>query len=328
MLFISVNASGQFIKNPQPISGTHAAIVATDMMRVLSEDWPPARTSIYIEPLSHNVLEDALRSFAYSIDRQRQVNSIPASLRFLSLPNDNYQAVLTMNSSWRLSRLYQMIRTELHPATSYALSGGRGVRAPLGETTWNFTDRNILEDTAPVEDWYIDAITSLDESEINNALENLKKLDIPMAVIPLPKTEARALRLGPIAQPIAARNAFGEVKSLGYDKAKLLAVQSAVVVGAPTTPPLFTVRRAPCTTMTIKKGSLRENIQRLTKECGYSIGAWQFGNDAQTKDWVISKQFVINSKTGIYGLLDFLLTTYGIDGVAHASNKIIDFGNK
>lgn len=308
-----------------PLSEAHSFLIAQDMVRILRQDWPRALTSFFVENASHPSLEVALRLAGFAVDVKREADSLPAELKLFSLPDAYHQAVLTVNQVWRLSRLYRVVRTNLEPQSAFSLTGHRGPEPLLVDRTWNFSETEVLEKNEPTEAWYVDVLTTPDTAALDRAQAHLRDLGYGVALVPILHAKAKTLRLGPVVQPLAARNLLGAVRQKGFDAAKLVAVRATVVLSADTSIPGVPPAPAPCTLMKIERGSLQSNIRRLISECGYRMGTWQFGTADTTKDWIVSKSFEITSATGVFGLLDFLLGAYGIEAVPHSATGVIDF---
>lgn len=309
---------------PPALSNLAISAIAQDMVHVLSLDWPRAQTHITLDASSHATFDAALRQAGFAIDPVPEADSIPAYFRFHPLLDDSYLAVLDVNRSWQLSRLYRLVRGRLEPAAAFTLKGGRGIQAPIPTATWAFTDSDILTEEVPPEVWFVDVLTTLDRPVLDKATQAFANFnDYPVAVIPALGSAELTLRIGPITRPVSARNVLGEVRVRGFDKAKLIASQEMVVIDVPKAAPPLPTPPKPCTQMTLKRGSLRTNVERLADSCGYSLAGWYLDATGDSVDWVIKKPFAFTTNTGVYGLLDFLLNTYGIEAIAHPATKLI-----
>ena len=80
-----------------------------------------------------------------------------------------------------------------------------------------------------------------------------------------------------------------------------------------------------CSKLTIKKGSLKTNIQREIADCGYLMGDWNFGTDEELIDWLIPITYSVKVDKGIFGLLELIEKNYQIRAHVHQLDKSIDF---
>lgn len=80
-----------------------------------------------------------------------------------------------------------------------------------------------------------------------------------------------------------------------------------------------------CSELTIKKGSLKTNIQREIADCGYLMGDWNFGTDEELIDWLIPIAYSVKVDRGIFGLLELIEKNYQIRAHVHQLDKSIDF---
>lgn len=80
-----------------------------------------------------------------------------------------------------------------------------------------------------------------------------------------------------------------------------------------------------CTYLNIKKGSLKNNIEREIGECGYLMGEWNFGNDEEYFDWLIPLGYEVDIENGILDLLQTIEINYQIRAHVHQLDRSIDF---
>ena len=80
-----------------------------------------------------------------------------------------------------------------------------------------------------------------------------------------------------------------------------------------------------CSELTIKKGSLKTNIQREIADCGYLMGDWNFGTDVELIDWLIPIAYSVKVEKGIFGVLNLIEENYQIRAHVHQLDKSIDF---
>ena len=80
-----------------------------------------------------------------------------------------------------------------------------------------------------------------------------------------------------------------------------------------------------CSELTIKKGSLKTNIQREIADCGYLMGDWNFGTDQELIDWLIPIPYSVKVEKGIFGVLNLIEENYQIRAHVHQLDKSIDF---
>ena len=80
-----------------------------------------------------------------------------------------------------------------------------------------------------------------------------------------------------------------------------------------------------CAELTIKKGSLKTNIQREIADCGYLMGDWNFGTDEELIDWLIPIPYSVKVEKGIFGVLNLIEKNYQIRAHVHQLDKSIDF---
>jgi outer membrane protein OmpA-like peptidoglycan-associated protein len=80
-----------------------------------------------------------------------------------------------------------------------------------------------------------------------------------------------------------------------------------------------------CSELTIKKGSLKTNIQREIADCGYLMGDWNFGTDEELIDWLIPIPYSVKVEKGIFGVLNLIEENYQIRAHVHQLDKSIDF---
>ena len=76
-----------------------------------------------------------------------------------------------------------------------------------------------------------------------------------------------------------------------------------------------------CPVLTVRPGSLRNNVTRLLHECGAGMGEWVTwgGHVGVYTDWVVHDPEVLaeHNTRGLAGLLEQLQDHYGLKGVRH-----------
>ena len=82
-----------------------------------------------------------------------------------------------------------------------------------------------------------------------------------------------------------------------------------------------------CPHLIVRKGSLMENVKRLTAHCGHRLGTWYPGNSEDLVDWVVETGRLLENNQGAAGLLDMLKEDYGLLGVmrSEGSDRFIDY---
>lgn len=80
-----------------------------------------------------------------------------------------------------------------------------------------------------------------------------------------------------------------------------------------------------CTTVIIKTGSLRSNLEREIAECGYVMGRWKFGSEDELIDWDVPVAYSTTVDNGIIEVLQLIERNYQIRAHIHQLDKSIDF---
>ena len=128
---------------------------------------------------------------------------------------------------------------------------------------------------------------------------------VPEAALSVTGTESR----------IPAEDAPAEANIEREDAAPLAPDRMEEVSPAPR-PPDDT-----CPVLTVKPGSLRNNVSRLISECGAGLGEWVTygGHIGMYTDWVVHDPEVLaeNNMRGLEGLLEQLERHYSLKGVRH-----------
>lgn len=315
--------------NPTPsiMRSFELGLVAGDMVEVMKADWPAALTHIFVESPASKTLDNVLRRAGYAVEPAADPENIPIRFNLRRLGDLNWhQATLTVNNSWSLTRFYKRTRGRLVPASGFTLGGGRGVKGPVDGQSYRIEDNDILAVEKPAEYWFINAIETIDPIILDNAEKKITKLGHRIGRLPALNGEARILRVGPFVRSNAARDALGQLRAQGFEDAVLVATKESPITrpredglpGVPDTP-------RPCSRMTINVGSLRASIENLLGECGYAIGKWNLGTGDNAHDWVIKTAFSVTVDTGVWGLLDLLTNTYGIEGTVRRLGGKVDF---
>ena len=304
-----------------------AGLVAQDMVHVMKADWPVALTHIWVEPASSLALDGALRHAGYAIEPESGAHAIPALLTFWRLDDLNWhRATLAVNKSWVLTRFYRHHNGKLTPVSGFTLGGGRGTKGPIAGQSYRINDESILATSATQEYWYIEVLRTTQANLLQQAQDKMLEYGYSTGMTPALDDEQTILRVGPFVRSNAARASLGHIRSVGFDMAVLIAASEMQI-----TPPRqaslkrVPVKAPPCTHLSIRQGSLRASIETLLTECGYSMGHWGLGAGADTHDWIIKNPYIITTDTGIWGLLDLLTHTYGIQGSIRQVSTTVDF---
>ena len=82
-----------------------------------------------------------------------------------------------------------------------------------------------------------------------------------------------------------------------------------------------------CPYLVVRKGSLMENVERLTAQCGHRLGSWYPGNSEDLVDWIVKRDKHTKNSEGVNGLLAMLEKEYNLTGVMRTDgkDKYIDF---
>lgn len=302
------------------------ALIAQDMVHVMKSDWPAALTHIWLEPGSSPALDSALRRVGYAIESASGNHAIPALLTFKQLDTLNwYQATLAVNKRWVLTRFYKHHKGRLIPASGFTLGGGRGTKGPVEAQSYRINDESVLA-TETQEYWYVEVIRTTHPDLLQQAQDQMLEYGYNTGMTPVLDSEQTALRVGPFVRSNAARESLGNIRAAGFDDAVLMAA-SEIQITQPRQQSLQRVSDTapPCTHLSIGQGSLRASIAELLIECGYSMGHWGLGAGADTHDWIIKNPYTITTDIGIWGLLDLLTNTYGIQGSIKQSGNTVDF---
>lgn len=303
------------------------AVIATQLVSVMTKDWLPVHHKINIQA-SVPEFEAALRQAGYGIVNAGFSNAITAQLKILSITNDLLNAILLVNETWQLGRLYKSIEGRLEPVNGYTLGGGRGIRGPVLDDPYYVTDTEWIEEAKIKSFWYINIAESVDKTQLETSKIKVAAVGLEASVQASSKHNHYVLRLGPYSVASTARYNFGLLRREGFDQSRIIAAKEAEVVGE--FEPLANLKTPrPCWRLAIGTGSLRDTVTNLVQDCGYKMGEWRLRTGAQVADWVIRTPYYITSQTGIWGLLELLQTTYGIVGKIDLERNLIHFeGNK
>ena len=96
---------------------------------------------------------------------------------------------------------------------------------------------------------------------------------------------------------------------------------------APALPDRVKHRTTVCPYLVVRKGSLMENVERLTAQCGHRLGSWYPGNSEDLVDWIVKRDKHTKNSEGVNGLLAMLEKEYNLTGVMRTDgkDKYIDF---
>lgn len=319
-------ASGINVNSPNSFE---PLLVASDMIAVMRQDWPPALTRVWVSPSQFNkILDSVLRRMGYAIDPEREAGAISVDFSFHKFgETDWWKATLVVNENWRLTRFYKSEGGRITPASGFTLGGGRGIKSPFhpGAQTYRVDDPAANPTESPRQ-WFVEVLKTSDSRVLEDARTVLSGMGLVSGLVPAVDSAQQALRVGPFIRLLAARNALGDVRTRGFDQAFLLSVKEASIhKPAERNISPAEATNASCSTMLIKQGSLRSSVERLVKDCGYKMGGWGLGEGSKTVDWVVRDAYTISVETGIWGLLDLLHNTYGIRGDIQHPNKVVHF---
>ena len=76
-----------------------------------------------------------------------------------------------------------------------------------------------------------------------------------------------------------------------------------------------------CPNLIVRKGSLMENVKRLTAHCGHRLGTWYPGNSEDLVDWVVEVTRLLENNQGAAGLLNMLKEDYRLLGVMRSEGS-------
>ncbi len=76
-----------------------------------------------------------------------------------------------------------------------------------------------------------------------------------------------------------------------------------------------------CPYLVVKKGSLMANVERLSKLCGYEMGAWYPGNSEDLVDWIVNRERYTENGEGVTGMLAMLEKEFNLTGVIRSEGK-------
>ncbi|MDA8663402.1 hypothetical protein N9L66_00380 [Porticoccaceae bacterium] len=78
-----------------------------------------------------------------------------------------------------------------------------------------------------------------------------------------------------------------------------------------------------CGNLNFSRTSLRFNIDRAIRDCGFSIGSWQFGDKDTVADWLVENPYSVIAGRTIDDVLAHIGATYGINSTRVGS--LVDF---
>ena len=63
------------------------------------------------------------------------------------------------------------------------------------------------------------------------------------------------------------------------------------------------------------------NVERLSKICGYEMGAWYPGNSEDLVDWIVNRERYTENGEGVTGMLAMLEKEFNLTGVIRSEGK-------
>lgn len=69
---------------------------------------------------------------------------------------------------------------------------------------------------------------------------------------------------------------------------------------------------AACGSIDFSRASLRFNIDKAIRDCGFSIGKWQFGDSNTVSDWLVENPYAMSTGRTVDDVLAHIGATYGI----------------
>ena len=80
-----------------------------------------------------------------------------------------------------------------------------------------------------------------------------------------------------------------------------------------------------CGRVRLEPGSLRSNVARILRHCGYTLGNWVLGDDGYIDDWVIQQPYAVTVSGGITNVLKLLDAHYALSGEIRQISQTVDF---
>ena len=80
-----------------------------------------------------------------------------------------------------------------------------------------------------------------------------------------------------------------------------------------------------CEILDFRAGSLKTNIKRELRQCGYGIGLWRLGREGFIDDWQIQDDYQLTVKNGVQGFLNIIRDQYQIDSEIRPVAGKVDF---
>ncbi len=314
---------------PKPVS-FESMLAISDMASLMRTDWPPALHHLWVVPGDQSKLLDAaLRRVGYAIDSEEKPASTSVDFSFHRFGDlDWWEATLTVNKDWRLTRFYESSQGRLVPVSGFTLGGGRSLKGPVSQGKRAHraaTDSSVEQDADGTHGrWFVEVMRTADEKALDFASVIMQGLGMATSSRPTADSAEQVLQVGPFTHLRAAQNALENVRSAGFSGASLLAVREpSMPPPAQKTSDLST--QPTCGPVVLERGSLRANIERLVEECGYSMGRWPDEEGSRTVDWIVRKAHTVTTEASVQGLLNLLRDTYGIESDLRQQTKTIHF---
>ena len=80
-----------------------------------------------------------------------------------------------------------------------------------------------------------------------------------------------------------------------------------------------------CGRVRLEPGSLRSNVTRILRRCGYTLGNWVLGDGGYIDDWVIQQPYAVTVSGGITNVLKLLDAQYALSGEIRQISQTVDF---
>ena len=128
--------------------------------------------------------------------------------------------------------------------------------------------------------------------------------------------------------PAVSRSAPGIASSI---PSKIPSKNVPAPVYLPATPRPVTSRLATprleeqCGRVRLEPGSLRSNVTRILRRCGYTLGNWVLGDGGYIDDWVIQQPYAVTVSGGITNVLKLLDAQYALSGEIRQISQTVDF---